>query len=69
MQRRVIFSTDQLIVSLGGAIGFFLGSSFLSVFQIIFSISEFFSLNVAAYLKRKRALINRVKVQMVERRK
>ncbi|EDW02486.1 GH22016 [Drosophila grimshawi] len=35
MKRRVVFSTDQLLMSLGGAIGLFLGASFMTVFGLI----------------------------------
>ena len=35
IRRRVIFSMDQLVVSFGGAIGLFLGASFVSVSGLI----------------------------------
>lgn len=41
MKRRVVFSTDQLIMSFGGAIGLFLGASFISMYGLAFVFSEF----------------------------
>lgn len=35
MKRRVVFSTDQLIMSFGGAIGLFLGASFMTIYGLI----------------------------------
>ncbi|EDW31435.1 GL11130 [Drosophila persimilis] len=35
MKRRVVFSTDQLIMSFGGAIGLFLGASFMTFYGLI----------------------------------
>ncbi|KAM8712982.1 hypothetical protein ACLKA7_013324 [Drosophila subpalustris] len=36
MKRRVVFSTDQLIMSFGGAIGLFLGASFMTIYGLIY---------------------------------
>ncbi|XP_037941253.1 acid-sensing ion channel 4-A [Teleopsis dalmanni] len=36
IKRRVVFSTDQLVVSFGGAINLFLGASFISVFNVVY---------------------------------
>ncbi|XP_043067001.1 pickpocket protein 28 [Drosophila bipectinata] len=35
MKRRVVFSTDQLIMSFGGAIGLFLGASFMTIYGLV----------------------------------
>ncbi|ALC41546.1 ppk25 [Drosophila busckii] len=36
VKRRVVFSTDQLIMSFGGAIGLFLGASFMTLYGLIY---------------------------------
>ncbi|XP_064547837.1 sodium channel protein Nach [Drosophila montana] len=38
MKRRVVFSTDQLIMSFGGAIGLFLGASFMTIYGLTYVI-------------------------------
>lgn len=38
MKRRVVFSTDQLIMSFGGAIGLFLGASFMTIYGMTYVI-------------------------------
>ncbi|XP_034654648.1 pickpocket protein 11 [Drosophila subobscura] len=41
MKRRVVFSTDQLIMSFGGAIGLFLGASFMTIYGLIYLLLHF----------------------------
>ncbi|XP_017050268.1 uncharacterized protein LOC108094286 [Drosophila ficusphila] len=41
MKRRVVFSTDQLIMSFGGAIGLFLGASFMTIYGLIYFFLTF----------------------------
>ncbi|XP_060658058.1 acid-sensing ion channel 4 [Drosophila nasuta] len=41
MKRRVVFSTDQLIMSFGGAIGLFLGASFMTIYGLIYLVLYF----------------------------
>ncbi|XP_016940277.3 amiloride-sensitive sodium channel subunit gamma-like [Drosophila suzukii] len=41
MKRRVVFSTDQLIMSFGGAIGLFLGASFMTIYGLIYLFLTF----------------------------
>ncbi|XP_070069706.1 sodium channel protein Nach [Drosophila takahashii] len=41
MKRRVVFSTDQLIMSFGGAIGLFLGASFMTLYGLIYLFLTF----------------------------
>lgn len=67
MRRRVVFSTDQLIVSFGGAIGLFLGASFISVYGLIYVCSEFVISNLFAIFKRK-TVARRDRIQMVRMR-
>ncbi|KNC23431.1 hypothetical protein FF38_13352 [Lucilia cuprina] len=54
MKRRVVFSTDQLIMSFGGAIGLFLGASFISIYGLLYVLSEYIFANVWSCLKMKR---------------
>ncbi|XP_017078184.1 uncharacterized protein LOC108112605 [Drosophila eugracilis] len=42
MKRRVVFSTDQLIMSFGGAIGLFLGASFMTIYGLVYLFLCFF---------------------------
>ncbi|KAL9922503.1 uncharacterized protein ACN427_003022 [Glossina fuscipes fuscipes] len=51
-KRRVVFSTDQLIVSFGGAIGLFLGASFISVYGLIFTFCQFIFSNILSLFKK-----------------
>lgn len=53
MKRRVVFSTDQLIMSFGGAIGLFLGASFISIYGLIYILSEYIFGNIWSCLTRK----------------
>ncbi|XP_016958273.1 uncharacterized protein LOC108030097 [Drosophila biarmipes] len=41
MKRRVVFSTDQLIMSFGGAIGLFLGASFMTLYGLVYLFLTF----------------------------
>lgn len=41
IKRRVVFSVDQLIMSLGGAIGLFLGASFMTIYGLIYMTMYF----------------------------
>ncbi|KAM7343889.1 pickpocket 25 [Cochliomyia hominivorax] len=54
MKRRVVFSTDQLIMSFGGAIGLFLGASFISIYGLIYVCSEYVFANIWSSLKLRR---------------
>ncbi|XP_073844889.1 pickpocket 25 [Musca autumnalis] len=56
MKRRVVFSTDQLIMSFGGAIGLFLGASFISIYGLLFVLSEFVFSNCWSLLKREKRI-------------
>uniref|UniRef100_A0A1I8Q2L4 Sodium channel protein Nach n=1 Tax=Stomoxys calcitrans TaxID=35570 RepID=A0A1I8Q2L4_STOCA len=58
MKRRVVFSSDQLIMSFGGAIGLFLGASFISLYGMVFDLSEYIFSNCWSWLRRKRAAQN-----------
>lgn len=49
INRRVVFSTDQLIMSFGGAIGLFLGASFMTIYGVVY-----FFLTFIAYTCRNR---------------
>uniref|UniRef100_A0A1A9VSR9 Uncharacterized protein n=1 Tax=Glossina austeni TaxID=7395 RepID=A0A1A9VSR9_GLOAU len=51
-KRRVVFSADQLIVSFGGAIGLFLGASFISVYGLVFTFSQFVFSNISSLCKK-----------------
>uniref|UniRef100_A0A1A9W9L9 Uncharacterized protein n=1 Tax=Glossina brevipalpis TaxID=37001 RepID=A0A1A9W9L9_9MUSC len=51
-KRRVVFSADQLIVSFGGAIGLFLGASFISVYGLLFTFSKFVFSNFLILFKK-----------------
>ncbi|XP_075165256.1 pickpocket 25 [Haematobia irritans] len=55
MKRRVVFSTDQLIMSFGGAVGLFLGASFISIYALIFVFFEYIFSNCCARFREKRA--------------
>ncbi|XP_016978723.1 sodium channel protein Nach [Drosophila rhopaloa] len=46
MKRRVVFSTDQLIMSFGGAIGLFLGASFMTIYGLIYLSLNFLATNI-----------------------
>lgn len=59
MKRRVVFSTDQLIMSFGGAIGLFLGASFISIYGLLYILSEYVFGNIWSCLTRKRKAIKR----------
>uniref|UniRef100_A0A1B0AAZ8 Pickpocket protein 28 n=1 Tax=Glossina pallidipes TaxID=7398 RepID=A0A1B0AAZ8_GLOPL len=52
LKRRVVFSADQLIVSFGGAIGLFLGASFISVYGLVFTFSQFVFSNISSLFKK-----------------
>uniref|UniRef100_A0A1A9VSS5 Uncharacterized protein n=1 Tax=Glossina austeni TaxID=7395 RepID=A0A1A9VSS5_GLOAU len=52
IKRRVVFSADQLIVSFGGAIGLFLGASFISVYGLVFTFSQFVFSNILSLCKK-----------------
>lgn len=54
MKRRVVFSTDQLIMSFGGAIGLFLGASFISLYGLVYVLSEYVFGNIWSCLRNKR---------------
>jgi len=41
INRRVVFSTDQLIMSFGGAIGLFLGASFMTIYGVVYFFLTF----------------------------
>ncbi|XP_033156185.1 sodium channel protein Nach [Drosophila mauritiana] len=41
INRRVVFSTDQLIMSFGGAIGLFLGASFMTIYGLLYFLLTF----------------------------
>ncbi|EDV59760.1 sodium channel protein Nach [Drosophila erecta] len=41
INRRVVFSTDQLIMSFGGAIGLFLGASFMTIYGLVYLFLTF----------------------------
>ncbi|XP_017078185.1 uncharacterized protein LOC108112606 [Drosophila eugracilis] len=41
MKRRVVFSTDQLIMSFGGGIGLFLGASFMTIYGLVYLFFTF----------------------------
>ncbi|XP_052841792.1 sodium channel protein Nach [Drosophila gunungcola] len=46
MKRRVVFSTDQLIMSFGGAIGLFLGASFMTIYGLIYLLLNFLAVKI-----------------------
>ena len=54
MKRRVVFSSDQLIMSFGGAIGLFLGASFISIYGLMYVLSEYVFTNIWRCLKMQR---------------
>ena len=54
MKRRVVFSSDQLIMSFGGAIGLFLGASFISIYGLMYVLSEYVFSNIWRCLKMQR---------------
>lgn len=56
MKRRVVFSTDQLIMSFGGAIGLFLGASFISIYGLLYVLSEYVFANFWSCVKIKSKL-------------
>ncbi|KAH8308491.1 hypothetical protein KR018_005901 [Drosophila ironensis] len=53
MKRRVVFSTDQLIMSFGGAIGLFLGASFMTIYGLIYLFLTFLALKCRCRLRGK----------------
>ncbi|XP_053961952.1 pickpocket protein 11-like [Anastrepha ludens] len=45
IRRRVVFSSDQLVVSFGGAVSLFLGASFMTCYTMIKIFGDFVALN------------------------
>lgn len=66
MKRRVVFSTDQLIMSFGGAIGLFLGASFISIYGLVFVLSEFVFSNCVALVRGEKR--KKTSMQQIEKR-
>ncbi|EDW74133.2 uncharacterized protein Dwil_GK21769 [Drosophila willistoni] len=54
MKRRVVFSADQLIMSFGGAIGLFLGASFMTIYGLIYLFLYFIYVKCKSKQKFKR---------------
>lgn len=63
IRRRVVFSYDELIVSLGGAFSLFLGASFMSCYTMIKIFGDFVVLNFLQFYRQQlRRRIPRVRV-------
>ncbi|CAD7014289.1 unnamed protein product [Ceratitis capitata] len=54
IRRRVVFSSDQLIVSFGGAVSLFLGASFMTFYTMIKIFGEFVALNFIQFWRKRR---------------
>ncbi|XP_023171626.1 uncharacterized protein LOC111599963 [Drosophila hydei] len=54
IKRRVVFSMDQLIMSIGGAIGLFLGASFMTIYGLSYLVMYYLVVKCKYRLKLKR---------------
>ncbi|XP_017031054.1 pickpocket protein 28 [Drosophila kikkawai] len=58
MKRRVVFSTDQLIMSFGGAIGLFLGASFMTIYGLVYLFLQFLAFKCKCCLRKDNKAVN-----------
>ncbi|XP_017475860.1 PREDICTED: uncharacterized protein LOC108366082 [Rhagoletis zephyria] len=65
IRRRVVFSSDQLVVSFGGAVSLFLGASFMTFNTMVKLFGEFVALNCMCFWRQRRERRKRRKLVRV----